>query len=172
MHIAARKEIIGLNEGRVATDHCKISLTYITKVNKTRALDVSSVNFRILASYVTAPSTVILLRTKKCTSLQRNTTVFDTAGEEVIRVKRQKVSREFLFFQMQTSIIFVLLLSSGAVSAGLENLLRLTEFIVDIYQQFPHSCFFVIDSEVQQGENKFYVIYSTFVHSLNRDVLT
>jgi hypothetical protein len=54
---------------------------------------------------------------------------------------------------MQTSIIFVLLLFSGAVSGGLENLLRLTEFIVDIYRQFPHSCFFIIDSETQQGEN-------------------
>jgi hypothetical protein len=76
---------------------------------------------------------------------------------------------------MQPSIFLVLLLSSGVVSAGLENLLRLTEFIVDIYQQFPHSCFFIIDSEAQQqGENEFYIIYvySNFVHSLNRNVLT
>jgi hypothetical protein len=54
---------------------------------------------------------------------------------------------------MQTSIFFVLLLPSGAVSAGLKDLLRITEFIADIYQQFPHSCIFIIDSEAQQGEN-------------------
>ena len=40
MHIATRKEIIGLNEGAVATDHCKISVTYIPNVNKTTALNV------------------------------------------------------------------------------------------------------------------------------------
>lgn len=73
---------------------------------------------------------------------------------------------------MQTSIFFVLLFSSGAVSAGLENLLRLTEFIIDIYQKFPHSCFFIIDSEAQQGEKKVYTIYDTFVHSVNRNILT
>jgi hypothetical protein len=57
-------------------------------------------------------------------------------------------------FQMQFDIIFVLLLSSGALSVDLENLLRIAEFIVDIYRQFPHSCIFVINSEAQQqGEN-------------------
>jgi hypothetical protein len=66
MHIAARTEIIGPNEGRVATDHCKISVTYITNTNKTTALNVSPDNFRILALNVTAPSTVIIVRTKKC----------------------------------------------------------------------------------------------------------
>jgi len=81
------------------------------------------------------------------------------------------LSRDF-FFPTVDFHFFVLLLSSGVVSAGLESLLRLTEFIVDIYQQFPHSCFFIIDSEAQQGENEFYIIYSTFVHSLNRKVLT
>jgi len=146
-------------------------VTYITKVNKTIALNVSPNNFRIFASYLTAPPTVITLRKKTSTCLQRSTTIFDTAGEEVIGVKRQKLSKDF-FLQMQTSIFFVLLFSSGAVSAGWENLLRLTEFIVDIYQKFPHSCFFIIDSEVQQGENKFYTIYNTSVHSLNRNVLT
>jgi len=171
MHIAARKEIIGLNEGTVATDHCEISVTYITNVNKTTALNVSPDNFRILAPCVTATSTVILLRTKKFTSLQRGTTVFDRAGEEVFRIKRQKLAREF-FSQMQTSTIFVLLLCGGVVSTGLENLLRLTEFIAAIYQQFPHSCFFIIDSEAQQGENEFYMIYSIFVHSFNIKVLT
>jgi hypothetical protein len=48
----------------------------------------------------------------------------------------------------------VLLLSSGAVSGGLENVLRTTEFIADIYQQFPHSCIFIINPEAQQqGED-------------------
>jgi hypothetical protein len=49
MNIATRKEITGLNEGAVTTDHCKISVTYITKVNKTTALNVSPNNFGILA---------------------------------------------------------------------------------------------------------------------------
>jgi len=57
-------------------------------------------------------------------------------------------------FQIQTYIIFMLLLSSGAVSAGLEKLLGLAEFIADIYQQFPHSCIFIINPEAQQqGED-------------------
>jgi hypothetical protein len=76
MHLATKKEIIGLNEGAVATDHRKISVTYINKVNKTRALNVSPNNFRILAPYVTAPPTLITLRKKTCISLQRSTTVF------------------------------------------------------------------------------------------------
>ena len=60
---------------------------------------------------------------------------------------------------MQTSFIFVLLFLSSAVSAGSENLLRLAEFIADIYQQFPHGCKFIIDSETQhEGENELYVI--------------
>jgi hypothetical protein len=46
---------------------------------------------------------------------------------------------------MQIYIIVVLLLSSGAVSGGLEKVLRLAEFIADIYQQFPHSCIFIIN---------------------------
>ena len=53
-------------------------------------------------------------------------------------------------FQMQIYFIFVLLLSSGAVSGGLENVLRLAEFIADIYRQFPHSCIFIINPEAQQ----------------------
>ena len=40
-------------------------------------------------------------------------------------------------FEMQIYIILVLLLFSGAVSAGLEKVLRKAEFIADIYQQFP-----------------------------------
>jgi hypothetical protein len=55
---------------------------------------------------------------------------------------------------MQIYIIVVLLLSSGAVSAALEEVLRKAEFIADIYQQFPHSCIFIINPEQQQqGED-------------------
>ena len=57
-------------------------------------------------------------------------------------------------FQMQIDIIFVLLLSTGAVSIDLENLLRIAEILVDIYQLFPHSCIFITNSEAQQqGEH-------------------
>jgi hypothetical protein len=57
-------------------------------------------------------------------------------------------------FQMQIYIILVLLLSIGAVRAGLKNVLRQAEFLADIYQQFPHSCIFIINPEVQQqGED-------------------
>jgi len=57
-------------------------------------------------------------------------------------------------FQMKIYIIVVLLLYSSAVSGGLEEVLRLAEFIADIYQQFPHSCIFVINPEAQQqGED-------------------
>jgi hypothetical protein len=51
---------------------------------------------------------------------------------------------------MQTSIIFVLILSSGVVSGVVENLLRLREFIIDMYHHFPHGCVFIIDNEAQQ----------------------
>jgi hypothetical protein len=57
-------------------------------------------------------------------------------------------------FQMQTYIVVVLLLSSGAASAGLEKVLKLAKFIADISEQLPRSCIFVINSEAQhQGEN-------------------
>ena len=57
-------------------------------------------------------------------------------------------------FQMQIYIIVLLLLYSGAVSGGLEKVLRLAEFIADIYQQFPHNCIFIINPEAQQqGED-------------------
>ena len=57
-------------------------------------------------------------------------------------------------FQMKISIIFVLLLSSGAVGAGLEKLLRQADFIADIYQQFLHGYIFIINFEQQQqGED-------------------
>jgi len=56
--------------------------------------------------------------------------------------------------EMQIYIIVVLLLFSGAVSCGLEKVLRQAEFIADIYQQFPHSCIFIITPEAQQqGED-------------------
>ena len=55
-------------------------------------------------------------------------------------------------FQMQISIIVMMLLYSGAVSCGLEKVLRLAEFIADIYQQFPHSCIFIINPEAQQQD--------------------
>ena len=51
---------------------------------------------------------------------------------------------------MKIYIIVVLLFSIVAVSGGLENVLRLAEFIADIYQQFPHSCIFIINPEAQQ----------------------
>ena len=57
-------------------------------------------------------------------------------------------------FQMQVYITVVLLLYSGAVSGGLEKVLRYAEFIAVIYQQFPHSCIFIINPEAQQqGED-------------------
>jgi len=60
---------------------------------------------------------------------------------------------------MQIYIVVVLLLSSGAVSGGSEKVLRLSQFIADIYQQFPHSCIFIINHEAQQqGEDWFYII--------------
>ena len=55
---------------------------------------------------------------------------------------------------MHIYIIVVLFLYSGAVSGGLEEVLRQAQFIADIYQQFPHSCIFIINSEAQQqGED-------------------
>ena len=48
---------------------------------------------------------------------------------------------------MQIYIVVVLLLYSGAVSGGLEKVLRQAEFIADIYQQFPHSCISIIVSK-------------------------
>ena len=53
-------------------------------------------------------------------------------------------------FQMHIFIIFVLSLSSGAASVGLEKVLRQAEFIADIYQQFPHCCIFILNCEAQQ----------------------
>jgi len=67
--------------------------------------------------------------------------------------------------KMQIYIVVVLLLSSSAVRGDLEKVLRLSQFIVDIYQQFPHSCIFIINYEAQQqGKDWFYIIhFSQFV---------
>ena len=76
-------------------------------------------------------------------------------------------------FQMQIYIIFILLLFSDAVSAGVEKVLRQAEFIADIYKQFPHSCVFILNpEEQQQGEDPFYITYSSCVFVVNRKVLT
>ena len=57
-------------------------------------------------------------------------------------------------FQMQIYTFVLLLLYSGVVRGDLGEVLRLAEFIADIYQQFPHSCIFIINSEAQQqGED-------------------
>jgi len=60
---------------------------------------------------------------------------------------------------MYIYISIVFLLSSGTASGGSKNVFRIAEFIAHIYQQFPNSCIFLINSEVQQlGENEFYII--------------
>jgi hypothetical protein len=73
---------------------------------------------------------------------------FDILCKEPIPTKTQNFDRQM--FQMHIYIIVVLLLYSGAVSGSLEKVLRQAEFIVDIYQQFPHSCIFIINPEAQQ----------------------
>ena len=89
---------------------------------------------------------------------------FDILSTEPVQVEVKKFIR--LMFQMQICIIVVLLLSSCAVSAGLEKVLRQAEFIADIYKQFPHSCIFILNTEEQQqGEDTFYIIYSSCVCS-------
>jgi hypothetical protein len=75
--------------------------------------------------------------------------------------------------QMQTYIIVVLLLSSFTVSARLEKVLKLAEYIADNYQQLPHRCIFIINSEAQhQCENGFCIIYISFLLLVNRNLLT
>jgi hypothetical protein len=74
---------------------------------------------------------------------------------------------------MQIYIIVVLLLHSGAVSGGLEIVLKQAEFIADIYQQFPHSCIFILNSEAQQqGEDLLHSNYINCVILVNRNLLT
>jgi hypothetical protein len=76
-------------------------------------------------------------------------------------------------FQMKIYIIAVFLLTTCAVIAGLEKVLRQAEFIADIYQQFPHSCIFIITPEAQQqGEDKFYNIYISCLIVVNRNIVT
>jgi hypothetical protein len=61
---------------------------------------------------------------------------------------------EPLRFQMQSCVIFWLLLSSGVVIGNFENVLKRAEFIADIYQKLPPSCIFlIISAEQQEGEN-------------------
>jgi hypothetical protein len=69
MRKARRKEINDLNEGAVCIDHSKISVTYRHEVNTAEALNVSAENFRIIASYITAPTTLNTVNTKKFTHL-------------------------------------------------------------------------------------------------------
>jgi hypothetical protein len=76
-------------------------------------------------------------------------------------------------FQMQIYVIVVLLLYSGAVSGGLEKVLRPAEFIADIYRLFPHSCIFIINCEAkEQGEVQVHIIYRRRVLVVNRNVIT
>lgn len=76
-------------------------------------------------------------------------------------------------FQMQTCIIFMLLLFTGATSDGLEKMLKLAEFIIDIYHQLPRCCICLVNSEAQlEGENRFYIISINCVLLVIRNVLT
>jgi hypothetical protein len=84
MHIATKKEITGLNEDAVCIDYHTISVTYSPALSTVAALNVSPDNFKIFAPYVPAPPTLITLRTKTCSCLQRSTTVLDTTGDEII----------------------------------------------------------------------------------------
>jgi hypothetical protein len=70
---------------------------------------------------------------------------------------------------MKNYIVVVFLLFSGAVSGGSKKVLKLAESIADIYQHFPHSCIFLINSEAQQqGENGFYIIDISCVFLLRK----
>jgi hypothetical protein len=63
-------------------------------------------------------------------------------------------------FKMKMFIFIVLLLSSGAISAGLEKVFKLAEFIADIYQQLERGCLFLMNSQARnQGEIEFYIVY-------------
>jgi hypothetical protein len=54
-------------------------------------------------------------------------------------------------FQKQICIIVVLLLSSGAVSGGLDRVLRQALFIGDVYRQLLYGWIFI--KAKQQGED-------------------
>jgi hypothetical protein len=83
--------------------------------------------------------------------MQKNTKFLCFKKEPVIT---DKLKFDRLMFQMKIYIIYVVLLFSGTVCAGLEEVLIHAELIADIYQQFPHGCIFIINpDELQQGEN-------------------
>jgi len=74
---------------------------------------------------------------------------------------------------MQIYVIVVLLLYSSAVSGGLEKVLRLAQFIADIYQQVPHSCIFIINCEAKQQVGvQLHIIYRRCVFLVNNNVIT
>jgi len=72
MHIATRREIIGLNEDTVFIDHLILGVTYKPSVSTAEALDMTLNIFRIISYCVTAPLTLIALCTKTCTYLQQS----------------------------------------------------------------------------------------------------
>jgi hypothetical protein len=62
-------------------------------------------------------------------------------------------------FKMEMLIFIVLLLSSDTLSAGLEKVFKLAEFIADIYHQFERGCLFLTNSQTRnEGEIEFYII--------------
>jgi hypothetical protein len=57
---------------------------------------------------------------------------------------------------MKIFVLIILLLSSGTVSAGLGNILKIAEFIAGIYQQLEGGCLFLVNSRSgNQGEIEF-----------------
>jgi hypothetical protein len=56
-----------------------------------------------------------------------------------------------MFHKLIYVIVVLMLLSGGDVSAGFENVWTQAELIADIYQQFPHSCIFIVNPEAQQN---------------------
>jgi len=73
---------------------------------------------------------------------------------------------------MYICVVFVLLLSSGAVIGASKKLLKQAQFIADIYQQFPHSCILIINPEAQQqGEEKVCIFYISRMLLVEKTVL-
>ena len=108
-----------------------------------------------IAYYCSIFSSYIPHQTVYLISMQRHS--FGFSAKQQIPTDTWNFDRQL--FQMQIYIIVLLLLSSGAVSGGLEKVLRLSQFIADIYQQFPHSCIFIINCEAQQqGEDRLFFI--------------
>jgi hypothetical protein len=104
-------------------------------------------NFRISALRITAQSVPFKFSHQTVYLIRKNTKdlIFQQKNQYIMI---HKISKH-LMFQMQIYVFVVLLLSSGAVSGGLEKVLRQAEVIADIYQQFPHSCIFIINDEEQ-----------------------